>query len=237
MATIKEAVVIVDENGEPVDFPTVLNERPSLKVGDVAGGDYFEIETDGTDVRKGDATTWDEISQSAIAANLFSVAGRIDYNYTELTIDFSDSARYPNEPLGVVIQSPHAREAGSDVRPHIHWIQNSSDMPNILVAYRLYNNNQAVPGSWTLKALKATDNAFTYPGSGNIQQITSFNLPSGTFANMGLSFTFDCKIYRDTANASTLFAGADGYSGNWSLKYYDIHFEKDMTGSRQEFIK
>jgi hypothetical protein len=129
----------------------------------------------------------------------------------------------------------HARKAGSDIKPHIHWIQNQNAVPNILVSYRFYNNGASVPGSWTLKAL--TNTVFTYPGSGSIVQISPFNLTSGTFANSSLSFTFDAKVYRDTANASGLFAGADAYTGNWSLKYYDIHFQNDMTGSRQEFVK
>jgi len=205
-----------------------------LFVGDSTN--FFTVEDDGTDVRYGDATTWDEASQSFVGANIFTVAGRVDYNFTELTLDFANNARYPEEPVGIVIQAMHARKPASDIRPHLHWIQNQNATPNILVEYRFYNNGDSIPG-WTLKALTASDNLFTYPGSGSIQQITEFNLPVGTFAGMGLSFTFDCKFYRDTGNISTLFSGLDGYSGIWNAKYYDIHFEKDMTGSRQEFVK
>lgn len=210
---------------------------PVLQVGDIGNGNYSEFEDDGTLVANGEATTWDEVSQSFVGANIFTVAGRVDYNFTELTLDFAGNARYPEEPVGIVIQALHARKAGSDIRPHIHWIQTSANQPNILIAYRFYNNGEAVPSSWTLKALTASDNKFTYPGSGNIQQITEFNLAAGTFASMGLSFTFECKIYRDSANTSGLFSGIDTYSGVWSAKYYDIHYEKDMIGSREEFVK
>jgi hypothetical protein len=52
-----------------------------------------------------------------------------------------------------------------------------------------------------------------------------------------ISCFFDSKIYRDTANASTLFAGADAYTGNWLLKEYDLHYKKDSLGSAEEYIK
>lgn len=211
--------------------------KPVLKIGDISGGDYLDIENDGTWINEGEGTTWDEVSQSFVGLNIFTVAGRVDYNFTELTLDFAGNARYPEEPVGVVIQALHARKTGSDIRPHIHWVQNAGNMPNILISYRFYNNGEPVPGAWTLKALTSSDNIFTYPSSGSIQQITEFNLPASTFSSMGLSFTFDCKIYRDSANTSTLFAGVDTYSGSWSAKYYDIHFEKDMNGSREEFVK
>lgn len=211
--------------------------KPLFFAGDITNGDYFEIEGDGTWVNNGDSTTWDEISQPFFASRLDSSSGRIDYNFDELTVDFADNARYPKEPAPIVIQAMHSWKIGTDIRPHIHWIQTSSAIPNILIAYRFYNNGASVPSSFTLKALKATDNAFTYPGSGSFQQITNFNLTSGLFSSSTISFTFDCLIYRDSANASGLFAGADAYTGAWSAKYYDIHFEKDTNGSRDEFVK
>lgn len=206
-----------------------------LKAGDVYGNNYFEIETDGTDIRLGNATAWDESSQSFVGSNLFTVAGRVDYNFTELTVDYSTNARYPEEPVGVVIQALHGRKKDSDIRPHLHWIQNSNNNPNILIEYRWINNG-GVASAWTLKALTASDNKFAWTGIG-MQQITEFNLPNGHGTGKELSATFEVKIYRDTTNTSTLFAGADSYSGNWNVKYYDIHFEKDMIGSREEFIK
>lgn len=211
--------------------------KPTFLVGDVASGNYTEIEPDGTVVAKGDATTWDEISHPLFAARLDTSSGRIDYNFDELTVDFADNARYDDEPANVVIQAPHSWKLGGGVRPHIHWIQTLDAIPNILIAYRAYNNNELVPASFTLKALTSDDVVFTYPGSGSFQQIIEFNLDHSVFQDLNISFTFDCKIYRDSANASGLFSGVDIYSGVWSAKYYDIHWEKDTNGSREEFVK
>lgn len=210
-----------------------INNMPQLAVG--VDGNLFLIEEDGTWVNEGDGTTWDEISQPFVGSNIFTVAGRVDYNYSELTLDFATNARYPDEPVGIVTQAMHSRKADSDIRPHIHWMQTSDNTPNILVEYRFYGIGESPP-TWTLKALTPSDNAIPYAGV-NTQQITAFNLPEGHGVGLGLSFTIDVKIYRDSANTSGLFAGADTYSGVWSAKYYDIHFEKDMNGSRTEFIK
>lgn len=208
----------------------------SLRAGDVTEGNYSEFEKDGTLIAKGDATAWDEISQSFVGFNLFTVAGRVDYNYSELTLDYATNARYPEEPIGMVIQMLHARKAGSDISPHIHWIQNSDNCPNILVEYRWYNNGEAVPTVWTKIALTDEDNVFPFVVP-NTQQISKIVLPEGLGFNKTLSSTFDIKIYRDTANTSGLFAGVDTYVGLWSAKYFDIHMEIDMFGSRQEFVK
>lgn len=205
------------------------------KTGDIPSGDYTEVEADGTIISKGDATVWDDLSTALIGRNLYTVVGRLDYNYDELTVDFSPTARYPEEPIGVVTQLLHARKTDSDIYPHLHWIQNSDNTPNILVSYRWQNNGEIATG-WTLKALLGSDNIFAYIGVG-MMQITPFNLPAGLGVGKNLSSTFEAKIYRDSANASGLFAGADTYAGDWQLKYYDIHLERDMFGSRQEFIK
>lgn len=204
--------------------------------GDVEGGNYTEIEDDGTIVTYGEGTTWNEISQSFVGQNIYVNQGRIDYNYDELSLDYTTTARYPNEFAGSVKQMPHERANNTNIRPHIHWIQNQNVMPNILIEYRAYNNGQEVPAVWVQKALTSADNLFTYT-SGDIQQITEFDLPASVGESLGLSGTFEAKIYRDSQNTSGLFAGADAYTGSLSLKYYDIHYVVDMSGSREEFTK
>ena len=179
---------------------------------------------------------WDEISTSVVGSNIFTVVGRIDYDYDELEIAYSTTARYPNEFVGNVAQFRHRRKDLSEIRPHIHWKQNSAGNPNILVAYRSHNNGETIPTTWTLKALTSSDNKFTYVSPG-LAQITEFNLPAAVGESIGLSGTFECKIYRDSLNTSGLFSGADSYSGDFQLKYYDIHYQIDQDGSRQEFTK
>jgi hypothetical protein len=208
-----------------------LNSFDELSVG--GSGNLFVVEPDGTWVNTGEGTTWDEVSQPFIGNGIFVPGGRVNYDHTELTLVFAANARYPEEPVGAVIQAMHSRKIDSDIYPHIHWMQTSDAIPNILIAHRMYDSGE-IPPTWTLKALTRT--VFPFTGSG-MQQITPFDLAEGNGVGLGLSFTIDVKIYRDSLNTSGLFAGADAYPGTWSAKYYDIHFEKDMNGSREEFVK
>jgi hypothetical protein len=215
---------------------TELNDlTEDLVIGDKAGGNNTTTETDGTQVSKGDATCWDDQRFPANAANLDVSSGRIDYNYDEMTVDYADNSRYPNEVVGIAAQMSHARKDDSDIYPHLHWNQTSSDIPNILVEYRWYNNDELVPAGFTQIVIDTVE--FTYPGSGNFAQISSIPLLGGLGAGKRLSSFFDIRIFRDVSNASILFPGVDTYAGVWALKEFDIHIEIDMNGSRQEFIK
>ena len=47
----------------------------------------------------------------------------------------------------------------------------------------------------------------------------------------------DVKLYRDSSNVSTLFAGADPYTTAVLLKHLDIHYVVNTQGSRSEYTK
>lgn len=207
----------------------------TLRIGNPEKGTFFEILNNGLWRSHGEAVQWDEISQSMVGRNIFVNPGRIDYDYTELVLEYTDTARYPQEFAGSVSQTIHSRKEDSDIRPHIHWIQTSDNTPNILVEYRWQNNGE-VASAWELKALTGIDNIFDFTESG-MEQITAFNLPEGHGVGKNLSATFEVKIYRDSQNASGLFSGVDSYTGAWALKYYDIHLQKDTNGSFAEFVK
>ena len=71
--------------------------------------------------------------------------------------------------------------------------------------------------------------------------------PSGTTSDsdavlgntpaIGISGFFEVKVYRDSANASALFAGADPYTVAAQLKEADVHYQKDSLGSWSELNK
>ena len=114
---------------------------------------------------------------------------------------------------------------------HTKGIQNQDEVPNWLMEYRIIQNGGVV--SPTFIAAICSEQIFTYT-SGTILQICEFPLITGV---NDLSFSIDVKIYRDTVNTSGLFSGADPYTGTASLKFFDIHYMRDTSGSREEFIK
>jgi hypothetical protein len=44
-------------------------------------------------------------------------------------------------------------------------------------------------------------------------------------------------LFRDTGNASGLFAGADPVAADVTIKYNDSHAKYNMLGSRDEIVK
>jgi hypothetical protein len=88
--------------------------------------------------------------------------------------------------------------------------------------------------AWT--KLKCNQIAQPYSGTtkNNIAKpLTPIPIPEGTT----LSDIIQFRIYRDTANASGLFSGADAYSGYASILFFDVHYQIDSLGSTDEFTK
>jgi hypothetical protein len=174
---------------------------------------------------------WDDMLGQAIAANLDTSSGRIDYNYDELGITFQDNARYPQEPLGIPFQFSHRAAVDNELRPHIHWIQEQADIPNFLIEYRVYKNGETPPA---FTQAIGTGEVFTYT-SGTILQVTNF--PAISVSDFSSSECLDIRLYRDSINTSGLFAGNDPVANDVTVKFIDVHFKVDTMGSRQEFIK
>lgn len=183
---------------------------------------------------------WDDLTGSLFAARLDTASGRLDYDPFNAAVKIQSNARYPEEPMVIPQQARHAMVYGPDAvaRPHFHWLQEQSAIPNFLLAWKLTNYNTVVT--------KETDfsnhifsiwnsNAFTYPGSGVFAQITKF--PEIDLSSMTLSASIDFVLFRDSANTSGLFADIDPVAADVLVKYNDPHVMFDSSGSRQEFVK
>lgn len=182
---------------------------------------------------------WDDLSSSAVGSRIDTGTGRLEYDYFNCGVTFNSNARYPEEPLCLSLQFPHAMmlNATSVLRPHFHWFQSQSSRPNFLMAYKkvLKNTTITIETDYSNHNFLTPDHdAFTY-SSGTLYQITAF--AEVDISDMGLSDTFDIVFFRDSANASGLFAGADPVATNVIVKYIDCHVQFDSSGSRQEYIK
>ena len=202
----------------------------SLKAGNVRGGNFTEFRTDGSIRFVGGATQFDDMICQAFGQNIDTSSGRIDFDYAEGTVNYATNSRYPNEALFHPFQMSHKQMESSNVYFHVHWLQEENNIPNWLLRYRTWENGQTA-GAYT--NVEYTDNVFTYT-SGTILQITTF--PAFASAS-GVSNCVDCILYRDTDNDSGLFAGSDPYTGLAKLKFADLHYEIDSTGSFSEYSK
>ena len=184
-----------------------------------------------------DKIVWDDLRFPLAGARLDTASGRLDYNYFNGGVDFASNARYPEEPISMVAQMSHMYKTDSELRPHIHWYQNQDETPNWLLAYKILTNGDthAFDTDYSNHTfIVSTGDVFTYV-SGTLLQISNFTpfTPSG----FGTSGIIHFALFRDTANVSTLFSGVDSYTGTATNLEFDIHFQKDTLGSRQEFIK
>lgn len=182
---------------------------------------------------------WDDISGALIAARLDTSSGRLDYDYFNAGVNFNSNARYPNEPVVLPIQAKHAMIIGEGAvaRPHFHWIQEQAAIPNMLLGYKLTNYGEATVKEidWSNYTFNIwSEHVFTYT-SGVFAQITKF--PEIDISSLTISGSIDFVLFRDTNNASGLFAGADPVATNVTIKYNDSHVKFDANGSLAEFRK
>jgi hypothetical protein len=123
-------------------------------------------------------TTWDDLSAAIIAARLDTASGRLQYDYFNGGVTFNSNARYPEEPVVIPVQFKHhqAYGTGAVLRPHFHWYQQQTAIPNFLLLYKKVNWGETTTletdfSNYT--ALTPSVNAFEYD-SGTLGQITGF---------------------------------------------------------------
>ena len=207
-----------------VELSTLL---APLKVGDVPGGNYTETEIDGTVQAKGEATCWDDLVGSLIASRLESTAGALQYNYDENSITMNSNGSISNRSDRLIFnfQVPHAFVAGSEMKLHIHWEQPDSDPREFTVQYRLQDNGQAKTTAWTTVVVSSNGVNCVFPYvSGTLNQIT--RLASIDLTGHNISTTVQFRLAR-----------TDSVSGDIEAVFIDAHVNRDMMGSRGEFVK
>lgn len=175
---------------------------------------------EGLDNQPKENIVWDDLRAPASTIRQ-GASLKPDYDTTENGLLFPQNDA--TEIAYIVMQFPHNRKNGSDISPHIHFIQSSSDVPIFKIDYRWYKNGDTVPAIWT--TLSTSGVVFTYT-SGSILQISSFPDIDGSGIDT-VSSILDIKLYRDD-NVVT---------GDVLLKEFDVHYQIDQMGSRQEFIK
>lgn len=92
-------------------------------------------------------------------------------------------------------------------------------MDIFMIQYRWHENGLAKTTAWT--PAKWSSISFTY-STGAILQIAEFGIINPP-ANSNVSPIIQFRILRDTDNDSTLFTGADPYTGSVHALMFDIH--------------
>lgn len=203
--------------------------KPGALLGSIRFGSqtsYTGFDEDGTMQAYGDATTWDDIVGSLVASQLNSVAGKLNYNWSNSSITMNPGGDPTNAADRLIFnyQIPHAAKL-SEMRLHIHWEQPNSTVRTFQVDYRIQTNGSAKTTTWTTvtRSTGGIYDAFTYT-SGTLNQIT--RLAEVDLSGAALSATVQFRLTRTDNNA-----------GDIEATFADAHVERDALGSRQEYIK
>ena len=164
-------------------------------------------------------TVWEDLRFPATLVKL-GATSKPDFDYTNVGLLFpqNDTA----EVIYIAAQFPHAYKLGTNIYPHVHFIQSAATIPIFKLDYRWYKNGSAPPAFTTITTNSL---AFTYT-SGSILQIALFPAISGAGIDT-VSSILDMKLYRDD-NVVT---------GDVLVKEMDIHYEIDTMGSRTILAK
>ena len=201
----------------------------SLTVGSASNNTFLAV--DGHQTMAGTARPWrDELGD---ALSLRSTGTGVSQNNSENVVEFTNSAVASNDYLYLNVQLNHDKDLTASIYPHIHFFQANNNAPNFILYYRWQINGGAKVTSWS--PLKCNTLAFTYT-SGTLNQI-AYSLPIAVPVGTSLSDILQFRIARDTANVSTLFSGADPYTGTVGIMAFDVHFMINSLGSTDEFSK
>jgi len=208
----------------------------SIKVGDVEGGDYTEITSDGSTYSYGGATMWDDMIGDLFGRRLNSTSGKVDYDWSENAIKFQSGGSITNvtDRVQSNAQIPHKAKVGTSItfKPHLHWFQEISSGATVLDAtftlrYRLQRNGRGKESVWTTitTTTGGANDVFDFTGEsdGTYNQLTHF--PDIT-VDCGISDTFQFQIARTDSNTGDIY-----------VYFMDYHYEIDSVGSADEIVK
>jgi hypothetical protein len=198
----------------------------------VGFNNHFFMADEGTNTIQFVTGLWEDLRFPLVGENAYTAGGRIDYDFDEVCLSFQDNARYPDDPSCASAQFSHAWVEGTDVEAHLHWLQTSNADPNWLLQYRYLPDGYA-PTGWQL-AIPDVPRVFTYV-SGTLCQITAW--PTIDMTGYLISDTVQFRLFRDTADASTLFGASDLYTGNALAVEFDVHHLRNSFGSENQWTK
>jgi hypothetical protein len=201
----------------------------------------FVVEADGTFRMDNAASTWDDLMvfpDATTKGNSNSpVWTKFGANGASQGVFLWAFDPTIEQELYFTIQIPHSYKLGSTLQPHVHWTTFSGTPSGTNVVWGLEYTMMKVGGTFSTTTTLLTANTVipsigTPTGVGQ-HLITEFSgITSGTSPNdIGISTILMCRLFRKAADSNDTFAYPVGLLG------FDIHYEKDTQGSREEYVK
>ena len=194
----------------------------SVIVGDITNN--ATVDSDGVTLN-GSFSVWNDVQNALISSKLFSIAGSVDYNFTENTITMqpSGSIADPADTISLNIQMPHGAKLNSLLKLHLHYEQIAATEIEFTIEYRIQSSGGIKQETCTTVIVSnLSNNIFTYT-SGTLNQIIQL---ADIQTTGGLSEQIQIKLCRTDVNA-----------GNIEAVFLDGHYEIDTVGSKEEYVK
>lgn len=202
------------------------------------------------------ATVWDDVLVTANAVRVNGTQGtepptyaKFIYNSTRGT-DYSGLFAYSFpysanswQDANITVQLPHRYKEGSTIYPHVHCsLQSAATGTMLLEAEYIWSNvNEAKATTTTISTWNLAVTTASLVSDNFIISLPSI---SGIVkANATISSILDIRFSRIVKNAAWTYPVLTGglVNDNWNgtlwLRSFDVHFEIDSLGSKEELIK
>lgn len=197
--------------------------------GNINSGSYTNIDKiDGTITLLGNATVFEDIkvnilnAKTGITAPTDEVGFRGNANFYARNFVHTQA-----DEVQFDIEIPHNWKKGGLLYPHVHfspWITGSGTSKFNLEYYwtNIDNSFPASTSAYSMTKTWGTDQQWYHLVASGVTPMTS--------SGMEMSSILKCRLYRDNS--------IDGnFPGKVTILYFDLHYEIDSLGSREEYNK
>lgn len=173
---------------------------------------------------------WDDLRFDPTARNTGAKAPSFALWKSGLYLyDFDNAAAGSEKEVFFNVQMPHGWREGTEVYPHVHWLNKTAGGAGELIRWGLEYSVTAIGA-----AFPATTTIYgtTIEGGGLITTVDSHLITSfAPIAMTGnrISTVIVCRMFRNSSDA------ADTYTGTAGLLYIDWHYQTGRPGSRNEY--
>lgn len=205
-----------------------VNPPSGIKFGNIQTGNYSEFQEDtGFHFAYGSGMAWDDLRFPAVGINPPGSIRDADRDTSDTV--YAGTLLYDadvEEMTAGQAQMPHSWKEGSTIHPHIHWAPTDASSGNVIwqLDYDIANVSGNFAGSYsTITITGVVENDPTK------HQLLEF----GTIDMSGYSLS-TMILWRISRIGDS---GDDTYSEEARLFEFDIHYQINSYGSRQEYIK
>ena len=177
-----------------------------------------------------DAVYWDDLRTPASSINPAGSAAPPTEDTTVAPGTLLFSAAGLNV-VAMLVQLPHNYKEGTTLYPHVHWTKTTAAAGAVVwqLHYKVAKIGEVMDANFTTLTASQTTAGTPDTDTAEKHLITAFGTISGD--GMQISDMLVCEVSRLGND------GADTYGANARLLEFDIHYQQDEPGSRQEFSK